>query len=83
MGKAFEKQAKPFEGQGRKQIDALKDLKLEGQTKSIEWIFSKDHESDEIKNEWHKIQRDENKVISDNLFYKSSNQICDLKYLKQ
>ena len=45
-----------------KKVDALKDLTLESQTKTIEWILQKDHESNEIKNELHKIKRHENKV---------------------
>ena len=36
LGKAFEKQIKTIEDQGEKQIDALKDLKPEQQTKPIE-----------------------------------------------
>ena len=36
MGKAFEKQIKIIEGQGQKQVDALKDLKPKEQTKAIE-----------------------------------------------
>ena len=36
MGKAFVKQIKTVEGQGKKQTEALKDLKPKGQTKEIE-----------------------------------------------
>ena len=36
MGKTFEKQIKTIEDQGEKQIDALKDLKSNKQTKPIE-----------------------------------------------
>ena len=36
LGKAFEKQIKTIEDQGRKQIDALKNLKLKEETKLIE-----------------------------------------------
>ena len=36
MGKAFVKQIKTVEGQGKKQTEALKDLKSKGQTKEIE-----------------------------------------------
>ena len=36
MGKAFEKQIKTIEDQGKKQVDALKDLKPKEQTKPIE-----------------------------------------------
>ena len=68
MGKAFEKQIKTIEDQGEKQVEALKDLKPENETKSIEGSFSKDRESDEIKNELSKIKRYENRVIRDNFF---------------
>ena len=36
MGKAFEKQIKTIEDQGKKQVQALKDLKPKEQTKAIE-----------------------------------------------
>ena len=36
MGKAFEKQIKTIEDQGQKQVEALKYLKPEQQTKAIE-----------------------------------------------
>ena len=60
----------------------MKDFKLEGQTKSFEGTLPKDYESDEIKNELHKIKRCKNKVIIDNLFYESSKQIYDFKIFK-
>ena len=44
-GKAFEKQIKTIEDQGRKQVEALKvlkSLKHQQKQKSIEGIFSKD-----------------------------------------
>ena len=36
LGKAFEKQIKTIEDQGKKQVDALKNLKLKEETKLIE-----------------------------------------------
>ena len=36
MGKAFEKQIKTIEDQGKKQVDALENLKPKEQTKPIE-----------------------------------------------
>ena len=45
-----------------KKVDALKDLTLESQTKTIEGISQKYHESDEIKNKLHKIKRYENNI---------------------
>ena len=50
MGKAFEKQIKIIEDQGEKQTEALKDLKPEEQTKSVEGVFPKRYETVEIKN---------------------------------
>ena len=35
LGKAFQKQVKTIENQGKKQVDALKDLKTKKQTKAI------------------------------------------------
>ena len=35
LGKIFEKQTKTIEDRGKKQVEALKDLKLKEQTKSI------------------------------------------------
>ena len=57
LGKAFERQTKTIEDQGKKQVKALKDLDLKEQTKSIEEIFPKDYESDEMKNKLSKIKR--------------------------
>ena len=73
MGKGFEKQTKTIQGQ--KKVDALKDLKLKDQTKSIEETFPKDHESDEMKNELHKVKKYGDKVIRDNFFYESNKQV--------
>ena len=53
----------------KKKVYILKDLKLKDQTKSIEQLFPKKIERDEIKNELHKIKRYDSKVIRDNLFY--------------
>ena len=57
LGKAFERQTKTIEDQGKKQVKALKDLDLKEQTKSIEEIFPKDYERDEMKNKLSKIKR--------------------------
>ena len=45
--KDFEKEIKTIRNQEKKQADALRGLKLEGQTKSIQEMFTKDYESDE------------------------------------
>ena len=46
LGKAFEKQIKTIEDQEKKQVETLKRLNLEDQTKPIEGIFPKDSGSD-------------------------------------
>ena len=56
LGKAFDKQIKTIEDQGKKQVEALKDLKPKEQTKAIKGIFPEGYESVEIKNEQNKIQ---------------------------
>ena len=45
--KDFEKEIKTIRNQEKKQADALRGLKLEGQTKSIQEMFTKGYESDE------------------------------------
>ena len=45
--KDFEKEIKTIRNQEKKQVDALRGLKLEGQTKSIQEMFTKGYESDE------------------------------------
>ena len=57
LGKAFERQTKTIEDQRKKQVKALKDLDLKEETKSIEEIFPKAYESDEMKNKLSKIKR--------------------------
>ena len=54
LGKAFEKQIKTIEDQGRKKIEALKVLNPadhQQKPKTVEEIFPKELENNEIKNE--------------------------------
>ena len=67
MEKAFEKQIKTVEGQGKTQVEALKDFKPEEQTKSVEGIFRKGYKNVEIKNEINKIKEYEKKVNKNNM----------------
>ena len=83
LGKAFDKQIKTTQHQGKKQVDALKDSKLEGQTKSIEGIFPKDDENGEIKNELHKIKRYEKNLLEITCFMNRVSRYMILKCLKQ
>ena len=82
LGKAFEKLIKTIEGQGEKQVKSLKDLNLKDQSKSIEGIFPKGNETNEIKDELSKIKRYENKAIRDNLFYDLSKKPFDFRTFK-
>ena len=66
LGKVFEKQTKTIQDQREKRRGCFKSFKEEGQTRSTKGIFPKYHESDETKNELHKIKRYESKVIRDN-----------------
>ena len=81
-GEAFYKQTKITEDQGKKQVEDLKDLNLKDQTKSIEGIFPKRDETEEIKDELSKIKKYESRVIRDNLFYDLSKQSFDFKRFK-
>ena len=45
LGKAFEKQIKTIEDQGKKQVDALENLKPKEQTKAI--TYKSDHDDDD------------------------------------
>ena len=67
---------------GKKQIEALKDLKQEEQTKSVEGVFRKDYENVEIKNEINKIKEYEKKVNRNNMIYYSSKEPFDVKTFK-
>ena len=49
MGKAFEKQIKTIEGQGEKQVDALRDLKPKEQTKAIVGKSNNQSKANEVK----------------------------------
>ena len=64
LGKAFEKQTKTIEDQGKKQIDALKSLKPKEQTKSIKEIFTEGYDSVEIKNKLDKIREYKKKLMT-------------------
>ena len=65
MGKAFEKQTKTIEDQGKKQVTDLKALKPgenKEDKKSVKGIFPKDMRTNEIKNEIYEIKKWEEKT---------------------
>ena len=82
MEKAFEKQIKTVEGQGKTQVEALKDFKPEEQTKSVEGIFRKGYKNVEIKNEINKIKEYEKKVNKNNMINYWSKELFDFKTFK-
>ena len=83
FGKALEKQMKAIKDQGERQVEALKGLKPEKQTKSIEEIFSEGYESVEIKNELNEIKEYEKKSIETIWFIIQAKNHLILEYLKQ
>ena len=70
MGKAFEKQIKTIQDQGKKQVEALNTLKSSNQL-AIEDVISKNAlNNDEAKNELDKIKEIEQNVDREKLIYK-------------
>ena len=64
MGKAFEKQTKTTEDQGKKQVDALKSLKSsDKQLPLIKDFISKERLNPEIVDEIERIEEEERKLI--------------------
>ena len=65
LGKAFEKQTKTIEQQGKKQVEPLEDLKPDknkDETKSVEELFPKRMRTNEINNELDEIKKWEEKT---------------------
>ena len=56
MGKAFEKQTKAIEDQGKKQVDALKNLKPRTQELTIKNMIPEDILNEEVKNELNQVK---------------------------
>ena len=56
MGKAFEKQTKAIEDQGKKQVDALKNLKPRTQELTIKNMILEDILNEEVKNELNQVK---------------------------
>ena len=75
LGKAFEKQTKTIEEQGKKQVGVLEILKREENKediKSDEGSFPKGMRTNEIKNRIDKIKKWEEKVKQQDLIYKEN-----------
>ena len=71
LGKAFEKQTKTIEDQGRKQARTLQSLNTDQQVKSIEDLFLKNLSNTEAKGDIHTIKMTEQQIIGDDLIYKT------------
>ena len=72
LGKAFEKQIKTVEDQGKKQIDALNSLKSNKQLTIEDAISQKVLNNDEAKKELDKITEIEKNVDRDKLIYETN-----------
>ena len=73
MGKAFEKQTKTIEDQGKKQVDALISLEsFDKQLPSIKDFISKERLNPEIIDEIERIEEEERKADRSKMVYKAS-----------
>ena len=83
LGKAFEKQTKIIEDQGRKQIDALESLKpSDKQLPSIRDFISKERLNSEIGNAIERFEEEERKVDRSKMVYKASDETYDFRKFK-
>ena len=72
LGKAFEKQIKTIEDQGKKQVDALDTLKSKNQLTMEDVIPNDTLNSNEVKKELYKIKEIEKNVDREKLIYETS-----------
>ena len=84
LGKAFEKQTKTIEDQGKKQVDALESLKASDkeQLTLMKDFIPKEKLNPEIINEIKRIEEEDKKVDRDNMVYESSNKTYDFRKFK-
>ena len=83
LEKAFQKQTKTIEDQGKKQVDALESLKpSDKQFSSIRDFISKERLNSEIVNEIERIEEEERKVERSKMVYKASNETYDYRKFK-
>ena len=82
-GKAFEKQTKTIEDQGKKQVDALKSFKpSDEELPPIKDFIPKEKLNPEINNEIKRIEEQEKKVNRNKMVYKSTNKTYDFRKFK-
>ena len=83
LGKAFEKQIKTIEDQGKKQVDALNTLKSNNQL-TIEDVIPNDAlNNNEAKKELNKIKEIEKNVDREKLIYKASGNTNDFRKFRK
>ena len=83
MGKAFEKQTKTIQGQGKKQADALTTLKTSyKKLPSIKHFIPIENLNPQIINEIKRIEEIEKNVDRDKMVYKSANSTYDFRSFK-
>ena len=80
LGKAFEKQTKTIEDQGKKQLDALESLKpSDKELPPIKDFMHEENLNPEIVNEIKRIKEQEKKVNRNKMVDKSTNKTYDLE----
>ena len=83
LGKAFEKQTKTIEDQGKKQVDALKSLMpSDKELTPIKDFIPEENQNPEIINEIKRIEEQEKKVNRNKMVYKSTNKTYDFRNFK-
>ena len=83
LGKAFEKQTKTIEDQGKKQVDALESLKTsDKELTPIKDFVPKEKLNPEIANEIRTIEKEEKKVNRNKMVYKATNKTYDFRKFK-
>ena len=82
LGKAFEKQIKTIEDQGKKQVDALDTLKSKNQLTMEDVIPNDTLNSNEVKKELYKIKEIEKNVDREKLIYETSEYIYSFKHFQ-
>ena len=83
LGKAFEKQTKTIEDQGKKQVDALESLKpSDKELPPIKDFIPAKNLYPEIINEIKRIEEEEKKVNRNKMVYKATNKTYDLRKFK-
>ena len=83
LGKAFQKQTKTIEDQGKKQVDALESLKPSNkELPPIKDFIPEENLNPEIINEIKRIEEEEKKVNRNKMVFKATNKTYDFRKFK-